>query len=111
MAAVSSVNLVIQKGTYFEETFFLGAEDGLGLNLINNVATSKLRKHSTAGIAYTFSTTTTVSDSTVRISMSSDKTTELPSGRCQYDVLLTSVGGEITKVLEGNVIVKETVSL
>ena len=41
----------------------------------------------------------------------SDKTVELPSGRCQYDVLLTSPGGEITKVLEGNVIVKETVSL
>lgn len=111
MAAVSSVNLVIQKGTYFEETFFLGAEDGLGLNLTNNIATSKLRKHSTAGIAYTFSTTTTVVDSTVRISMTSDKTVELPSGRCQYDVLLTSPGGEITKVLEGNVIVEETVSL
>jgi hypothetical protein len=83
MAAVSSVNLVIQKGTYFEETFFLGAEDG----------------------------STTAADSTVRISMTSDKTVELPSGRCQYDVLLTSPGGEITKVLEGNVIVEETVSL
>ena len=111
MAAVSSVNLVIQKGTYFEETFFLGAEDGSGLNLTNTTATSKVRKHPTAGIAHTFSTTTTVSDSTVKISMTSDKTVELPSGRSYYDVLLTSPGGEITKVLEGNVIVKETVSL
>jgi len=111
MAAVSSVNLVIQKGTYFEETFFLDAEDGLGLNLTNTTATSKVRKHPTAGIAHTFSTTTTVSDSTVKISMTSDKTAELPSGRSYYDVLLTSAGGTITKVLEGNVIVKETVSL
>jgi len=28
MASVSAVNLVIQKGTYFEETFSLTAEDG-----------------------------------------------------------------------------------
>ena len=111
MAAVGIVNLVIQKGTYFEEIFFLNAEDGLGLNLTNTTATSKVRKHPTAGIAHTFSTTTTVSDSTVKISMTSDKTAELPSGRCQYDVLLTSPGGEITKVLEGTVFVEETISL
>ncbi len=110
MAAVSSVNLVIQKGTYFEETFTLSAEDGLGLNLNNTTTTSKLRKHPTAGIAYTFSTTTTISDSTVKISMTSDKTVELPSGRCYYDILLTSAVGP-TKVIEGNVIVQETVSL
>ena len=111
MAAVSIVNLVIQKGTYFEEIFFLGAEDGLGLNLTNTTATSKVRKHPTAGIAHTFSTTTTVSDSTVKISMTSDKTAELPSGRSYYDVLLTSAGGTVTKVLEGTVFVEGTISL
>lgn len=111
MAAISVVNLVIQKGTYFEETFSLTAEDGLGLNLVGATATSKLRKHPTAGIAYTFSTTTTVSDSTVKISMTSDKTVELPSGRCYYDVLITSSGGVVSKVLEGNVFVEETASL
>ena len=111
MAAVSSVNLVIQKGTYFEETFALTAEDGLGLNLNNTTASSKLRKYPTAGLAYTFSTTTTISDSTVKISMTSDKTANLPSGRCYYDVLITSSGGVVSKVLEGNVMVEETASL
>ena len=111
MAAVSAVNLVIQKGTYFEEIFTLTAEDGLGLNLTNATATSKLRKHPTAGIAYTFSTTTTVSDSTVKISMTSDKTADLPSGRCYYDLLIIYSGGLVSKVLEGNVIVEETASL
>lgn len=111
MAAVSAVNLVIQKGTYFEEIFTLTAEDGLGLNLTNATATSKLRKHPTAGIAYTFSTTTTVSDSTVKISMTSDKTADLPSGRCYYDLLIIHSGGLVSKVLEGNVIVEETASL
>jgi hypothetical protein len=112
MAAVSAVNLVIQKGTYFEETFSLAAEDGLGLNLINNVATAKLKKHPTAGVAYTFSTTLTVGDSTVKISMSPAVTATLPSGRCVYDLILTSTtSGTISKVLEGNAIVQETVSV
>jgi len=111
MAAVSVVNLTIQKGTYFEETFSLTAEDGKGLNLNGATATAKLRKHPTAGVAYTFSTTTTVSDSTVKISMTSGVTSTLPSGRCYYDLLITTSGGTISKVLQGNVIVEETASL
>jgi hypothetical protein len=111
MAAVSVVNLTIQKSTYFEETFSLTAEDGLGLNLNNITATSKLRKHPTAGIAYTFSTTVTVVDSSIKISMTSDKTAQLPSGRCYYDVITTSPGNVVTKVLEGNAFVEETASI
>jgi len=67
MAAVSAVNLVIQKGTYFEETFSLAAEDGLGLNLNNKTVTAKLKKQPTAGVAYTFSTTLTVADNIRKI--------------------------------------------
>ena len=48
MAAVSVVHLVIQKGTDFEETFALAAEDGGILNLTNQTATAKLRKHPTS---------------------------------------------------------------
>lgn len=111
MAAVSAVNLIIQKGTYFEETFTLTAEDGRILNLTGTSASSKLRKHPTAGIAYTFSTSLTVADSTVKLTMNSNITSTLPSGRCYYDILLTSPGGAISKVVEGNVIVEETASL
>jgi hypothetical protein len=111
MAAVSEVNLVIQKGTNFEETFFLSAEDAGGLNLTNQIATAKLRKHPTAGIGFTFSTTVTVGDSTVKIAMPSNVTATLPSGRCYYDIILTSSGGFISKVVKGTVLVQETASL
>lgn len=111
MAAVSVVNLVIQKGTDFEETFALAAEDGGILNLTNQTATAKLRKYPTSTTSYTFSTTLTVADSTVRIAMSDDVTATLPSGRCYYDVILISSGGAISKVIQGNVIVEETSSL
>ncbi len=111
MAAVSSVNLVIQKGTYFEETFYLAGEDGLRLNLAGSSAVSKLKKHPTAGIAYTFTTTTTTSDSTIKISMPSNITETLPSGRCYFDVIVVSSSGLTSKVVQGNVLVEETVSL
>lgn len=114
MAAVSAVNLTIHKGTYFEETFSLTAEDGLGLNLTGTTITAKLKKHPTAGIAYTFSTLTTIADSTVKISMSNAVTATLPSGRCHYDIVVTSSsnsGSIKSKVLQGNVIVEETVSV
>lgn len=110
MAAVSVVNLTIHKGTYFEETFLLAAEDGGGLNLTNNTATAKLKKHPGATTSYTFTTTLTVGDSSVKISMSSNITATLPTGRCVYDIILTSSGGIITKVVEGNVLVLESVS-
>lgn len=111
MAAVSAVNLIISKGTYFEETFSLTAEDGLPLNLIGSSASAKLKKHPTAGVAYTFTTTLTTSDSTIKISMPANITLTLPSGRCCYDLIITSAGGLPSKVVEGNVIVEETVTV
>jgi hypothetical protein len=111
MAAVSEVHLVIHKGTYFEETFSLSAEDGGVLNLTNTTAVSKLKKHPTAGIAYTFSTTITVGDSTVKISMPGALTQTLPSGRCVYDLVLTSSSGLHSKVVTGTALVQESVSV
>jgi hypothetical protein len=111
MAAVSEVHLVIHKGTYFEETFALSAEDGDVLNLNNTTAVSKLKKHPTAGIGYTFSTTITVADSTVKISMPAAVTQTLPSGRCVYDLIITSSSGLHSKVVTGTVIVQESVSI
>lgn len=111
MAAVSVVNLTIQKGTDFEETFSLTAEDGAGLNLTNYSVAAKLRKHPTSSTSYSFSTTLTVADSTVKLIMPDTITATLPSGRCYYDILLTSSGGVITKVIQGNVLVEETASL
>lgn len=111
MAAVSVVNLVIHKGTYFEETFSLTAEDGSGLNLTNSSVTARLKKHPSSDTFYSFSTTLTVADSSIKISMGSTTTSSLPSGRCVYDVMITSSSGFISKVIEGNVLVQESVSV
>jgi hypothetical protein len=111
MAAVSAVNLTIQKGTNFEETFSLTMDDETSANLQGYSAIAKLRKYPTAGVAYTFSTSVTTATGTVKISMPDTVTSTLPSGRCFYDVLIISGNGTVTKAIQGNVIVEETASL
>lgn len=111
MAQVSAVNLIIHKGLPFEETFFLSAEDGGGLNLTGSSVVAKLKKHPTASTSYPFSTTITIADSSVKVSMASSITASLPSGRCVYDMILTNQLGTITKVVQGNMIVENTVSV
>ena len=111
MAAVSQVNLVIPKGVNFEETFFLTAGDGSGLNLTGQTVVAKLKKHPNATTAFSFSTTVTVATGEVKITMSGATTATLPSGRCVYDIVLTSSGGTKSKVVEGTVLVQESVSV
>jgi hypothetical protein len=111
MAAVSVVNLVIQKGTDFSETFSLSAEDGLNLNLTGFTATAKLKKHPSSTTSYNFTTAITIADSTIQISMTDDVTATLPSGRCYYDLVITSSGNVVSKVIQGTALVEESVSV
>lgn len=111
MAAVSVVNIVIQKGTDFEETFSLTAEDGLGLNLTGFSATAKLKKHPSSTTSYDFSTVITIGDSTIKIVMADNVTSTLPSGRCYYDLIITSSGGVVSKVIQGTALVEESVTV
>lgn len=111
MAAVSNVNLIIHKGTYFEEDFTLSGDDGDILNLTNHSAACKLRKHPKSTTSFSFATSITVSTGTVKVSMASTITSTLPSGRCYYDLVLTNPLNKLSKVLQGNVIVEETSSI
>lgn len=112
MAAVFESNLTIQKGANFEETFTLSGEDGIPINLVGSFATCKLKKHPTAGIAYTFSTLSTVATGTIKISMTPEVTSTLPSGRCYYDLFITYPNDNlVSKVVQGTAIVIESVSL
>jgi len=110
MAVIPAVNLTIDKGVYFEETFYLTLDDGSKMNLSGKTASARIKKHPTAQKYHSFSTTITVGEGTVKISMGSTITADLPSGRCCYDVLVVDSNGSKTKVVEGNAIVKETIS-
>jgi hypothetical protein len=110
--AVPTVNLTIEKGTSFEETFNVTNADDSVFVLTNFSATAKIRKHPTATASTSFSTTITTATGEIKISMGSTLTADLTPGRNYYDVIITnSVTSKVQKVFEGTAIVSDTISL
>ena len=104
-------NLVVYTGTDFEQTFVL--EDELAnsaLNLNNYTGAANIRKYEGSKIAGTFLVTfTNRSLGKVRVSLGSTQTSVLKEGKYFYDLLLNS-GTKVTRVIEGNVVVKKSVT-
>lgn len=109
--AIPAVNLNIEKGTDFEATFNVSNADGSVFLLSNFIASAKIRKHPTAPISKSFSTSITVQTGEIKISMGSTVTADLTPGRNYYDVLITKNStNKVQKVFEGTIIVSDTVS-
>lgn len=110
--SVPVVNIVIEKGTSFEATYYVTNADDSVYALTNQSATAKIRKHPTASTSKSFVTSITVNTGEIKISMGSTITADLTSGRNYYDVILThATTGKVTKIFEGMAIVNDTVSL
>ena len=110
--SVPVVNLLLEKGTDFEATFnvFDVTQEPLIFN--NFIGVSKLRKYPTSPISFPFNVSITASTGEVTIGMAKSITSQLPSGRNYYDILLTSLTNNTTfKVVEGSIIVSDTSSL
>jgi hypothetical protein len=112
MSAVAAVNLVIHRGTYFEEEFNLTEDNGAPLNLVGYVASAKIRKHPTAKKYLPFVITfIDRSLGRIKLSLTNDQTLYLKSGRNQYDLILIDGAHRRKKVVEGSVIVYDTASV
>lgn len=113
MAVAEINNLVIDKGEDFDATFTIYNEDGtkLGFNT-SFTGVSKLRKYPSSPKQYSFNVTLNNNNSSVTISMASTITSELPSGRCYYDVMITSgQTPQAKKYVTGTLIVRDTAAL
>ena len=114
MSVVVSINLTLDKGTDFDETFTIYNQDGSLLDIYPSfVVVSKLRRHPEAKIEYPFDVYIDRENSSVTISMGREMTSQLPSGRCYYDILLTYGYADTTtkKLINGNIIVQDTASI
>lgn len=104
--AVRVVNLVIEQGTDFNNTFFL--EDPVTnsqTNLAGTTAVAKMAKHAGSSSKTNFSVTITSAYGTIGIALTAGATSSLKPGRYVYDVLLTASDGTKTRVVEGNALV------
>lgn len=110
--AVTSINLTIEKGTDFEATFIISAEDGSAINLISHSATAKMRKYPSSPISFDFNVILNIAESSIKIEMPRETTALLSTGRNYFDILLKyEIDNKISKVVAGTIIVEETSAL
>ena len=97
--AVYVSNLTVNTGTTFSQIFTLESAD-------TNSATDL-----TGFSATDFSTQIiNATGGRIRVGLTTSQTASLKPGRFMYDVLITDTSGEVTRVLEGSVLVREGVT-
>jgi hypothetical protein len=114
MAVYEINSFTIEKGTDFEETFKIPKTDGTVLGINSSfTGVAKIRKYLTSPVSYPLQLTLNGQTNDVNISMASTMTTQLPSGRCYFDIVLTYgfVDTTTKKFVKGTIIVGETASL
>ncbi len=95
-------NLTVDQGSTFKATIDVTDSEGDALNLTGYTVAGQLRKNFNSSTAVDFtSSVTNVSDGTIQISLSATQTNSLKAGRYVYDVEITSSGGDVTRVIEG----------
>ena len=113
MAITYVSNLVIHTGTDFEQTFALedsqtnSAKDLTGYNAC---AQMKRYESSIKAADFTISFPNDRTTGRVTISMDDTVTADLKAGKYFYDVLLNGPEGTTTRVVEGTVLVKKSVT-
>lgn len=108
--AVPAVNITIEQGADFASTFTIANSDGTPYNLSNSSAIAKIKKFPESTTSYSFSTSITVATGQITLSMTDDVTSTITPGRYYYDILVTSVSGLKTRVIEGMAFVSASIS-
>ena len=113
MSAVYVSNLVINSGATFQQQFELeSSSSNSATNLSGFHVAAQMRKHAgSTSVAATFTSSIVDADAgTIRVGLSSVTTAGLKSGRYVYDVILTDTSNEVTRVVEGSVLVRAGVT-
>ena len=107
--AVYVVNLVIDQGADFTQTFNLEDDaSASALDLTGYTGAAQLRKHSSSNKKFDFSVAFPDRENgIVRIDMTDTVTSSIKPGRYVYGLLLTASGGVRTRIVEGSALVRE----
>ena len=109
--AVFSTNLTIHTGTDFEQTFILeNSNSNSALNLTGYTGACRMRKYHSSSVAGSFNVNfQNRLAGKVKIEMTANLTQNLKAGKYFYDLLLNN-GTTVERVIEGEVLVKRTVT-
>lgn len=113
MAAVYVSNIVIYTDTDFEQTFVLeDATSNSTLDLANYTGSAQFKKYKSSSLSGTFLTQVTNSGlGKIKLQLSAEQTRSLKPGKYFYDLNITnSSTGEKIRVVEGTVLIKQSVT-
>ena len=110
MSVRPSINITILQGADFSESFLSQESDSSATDLTGYTAYSQLKKHSSASSSFPFTVGITSSIGEVKISMNGTTTSSIEPGRYVYDVIVSDTVGEVTRVVEGSVLVRQGVT-
>lgn len=97
-------NLTIDQGSTFTALIDVTDSDGSALNLVGYTVNGQLRKTYASSTSTDFTASVTnAGTGTIQISLTATQTNALKAGRYVYDVEITSSGGEVTRVIEGQI--------
>ena len=110
MATIS--NIFINQGADFSTTVTISDSAGAALDLTAYTALAQVRKtyDSSTSTAFTIVFDSNRTTGKITISLTDTQTQSLESGRYVYDLLITSVAGLKTRVVEGIATVNPSVS-
>jgi hypothetical protein len=110
MAATPTINIVIPQGADFSEAFTSKESDGTLSDLNGYTGVSKVKKYSGSPTAYDFTVGINTVTSEVSIAMTAAVTVAIKPGRYYYDIVLTSSGGSVSRMVEGSAMVTAGIS-
>jgi|TARA_B100001996_G_C18628599_1_gene580836 hypothetical protein len=111
--AVYVSNLTVNAGTTFSQVFNLeSTSSNAATDITGYSIAAQMRKHAGAKepTAHFTSTIDNASQGKIRVGLSTSDTAGLKEGRYVYDVLITDPTGEVTRVVEGSVLVRAGVT-
>ena len=106
---VEIVNLLIFKGTDFEQDIQLTDQDGNPINLIGSTVIAKIQKYPGSKLFNTFSIVyLNRAQGIIRLLMGSGSTLFLEAGRNYFDIFVVYPTNKIEPVARGTILVEET---
>jgi hypothetical protein len=102
-------NIVIDQGTTFSTHIIINDAAGDPVDLGGYYVESQFRKSYNSVNAYEFETGANTSGS-ITMSINATASAAVPAGRYVYDLILTDVNGNTTRILEGQVTINPSVS-
>ena len=113
MAITYTANLVIHTGTDFEQTFVLEDDlTDLPLNLTGYSGCAQLKRYESSSKTSDFVITFPNDRTTGRVivSIAATVSSTIKPGKYFYDILLNSPTGTTTRVVEGTILIKKSVT-